>query len=91
MTAPNVIIEVSNWPTIGPYYVFPPEYVDHRLEDGSADYQAGRFPVWSIARAERDLTFHWKGAVCLIPAGTVIASIHADLYQRDGLHCLWLR
>jgi hypothetical protein len=40
------------------------------------DAQLGRW-IWSIARREAD--------------GKILASLHGDLYQRPGYHCLWLR
>lgn len=87
----NKFTDISTWPQLGPYFVAPPAIADaHTPPEG--DYRAGQFGfVWSIGRAERDVSFEWQGQTHLVPKGTVLFSRADDLYQRDGFTCLWLR
>jgi hypothetical protein len=78
--------DIAGSARIGPYYVIDDFDPDLDYADASAELW-----VWSIGYAERHLPFAWLGSTYIVPSGTVIASLDNDLYQRDGLHCLWLR
>lgn len=79
-------IDISQFPRLGPYYVAP-HFVDNS-DYADADREAW---VWSIGRCDRDFSFEWDGVTHLAPEGTVLVSLDTDLYQRDGLTCLFLR
>lgn len=89
----DVIIDVSTWQKLGPYYVAPADQANKPDESwmGGPDYRIGSWPVWSIGRIERDAAFQYKGEVLTATAGMVLASPTSDLYQARGVHCLWLR
>lgn len=79
-------IDVADAPRLGPYYILE-EVIDGR------DYCDAKSEawIWSIGRAERELSFEFDGVTHLVRAGTILASPATDLYQRDGFECLWLR
>lgn len=79
-------IDVADAPRLGPYYILE-EVIDGR------DYCDAKSEawIWSIGRAERELSFKFDGVTHLVRAGTILASPATDLYQRDGFQCLWLR
>ncbi len=49
--------------------------------------------VWSIGRVREagELRHTANGVTYVARAGMVIASLSAELYQCDGVECLWLR
>lgn len=83
--------DVSKCPRLGPYYVLPEEMT--ALDDGKLDLCDAQSEswIWSAGKAERDMSFEVDGVAHLVPKGTHIASLVADLYQRDGIDCTFLR
>lgn len=85
-------VDLNKNRTIGQYYVLTERQaaMARELPVDFAD-SAHEAWIWSIARATRDFKFERDGIKHLVPKGTVLASRAADLYQRDGFDCLWLR
>lgn len=92
-------IDLANTPRLGKYYIL------EKYED-NVDYcdAATESWVWSIGKLEvaqvlciwgdtytpptsKKATGTWVKA----DAGLILASLQSDLYQRDGVECLWLR
>ncbi len=80
-------IDISNCRRLGSYYVLD-EFVDG-VDYADASKEAW---VWSIGRADQDLTFPGEGNIQhMVPKGTILASLGTGLYQQEGMTCLFLR
>lgn len=86
---PADCVDVSTWPQLGPYKVKPPGAPEISI-DGK-DYRDGIYPIWSVGRCDNQFEFEVDGISWVAPAGTVLLSRGSDLYQREGVECLWLR
>lgn len=85
-------IDVSQFPRLGPYYVLNAGrasiIVDNELDLCDRETESW---VWSMGLVLSDKSFDINGVTYLAKAGTVLASLGTDLYQREGVDCLWLR
>lgn len=79
-------IDVSKMKRIGPYYVLP-KFVQGKDYCNSETEKW----IWSIGVAEANLRGTFQGILYAIPKGTILASHYTDLYDCDGINCLWLR
>ncbi|HZF28713.1 MAG TPA: hypothetical protein VE907_06330 [Gammaproteobacteria bacterium] len=80
-------VDVAGFERLGPYYVVPKaQAIDVDFCDASREAW-----IWSIGRAERPFTFKHADTSYVVPVGMVLASLWNDMYQREGVECLWLR
>lgn len=82
-------IDLSKCKRLGPYYVIP---MSEAAIDGFdlCDAQ-GEIWIWSAGITERAFSFKHGGVDHVVPEGTHLASTQGDLYQREGVHCTFLR
>lgn len=82
----GLCLDISESKRLGPYYVLEAFTPDVDYADGATEEW-----IWSIGQCDRDFHFPWQGTMQVARHGTILASTRNDLYQRDGITCLWLR
>jgi hypothetical protein len=82
-------MDLSWCPRLGPYYVLTP--ADAQIDGKDLCDKELEAWMWSAGRTERAFQFEHDGVRYLVAEGTLLVSTSADLYQRDGIECVWLR
>lgn len=86
------LINVSEYPKLGEFYLIPWDEFKKSWESGRVDFAdiTTEQWIWSIGRALK--TFRIKGDVdYLVHKDQVLASTSTSFYQNEYFDCLWLR
>lgn len=82
-------LDLKDCRRLGPYYVIP--QAADSIEGFDLCDSRGEVWIWSAGIVERPMSFKYLGVEVLVPKGTHLASGTADLYQREGVRCTFLR